>query len=411
MALSKELFDSVRGPHSGFYKSDGRVVERIDIHGGQKSWMLSEPCALPDVANKIVSNVIQHELLGDGEQVWYAPSDLRMDQALRSFQMEHAIIVPLILQQKSGDIVGVSLKRRKRAVKSQFDMLISAHTMVTRPNAEEVPVLRNSDDDDDDDVDHKVVNDDHAGKGQRGDLGNPDHPVQLELSITDSLRKKALHEQQQQYPQMHDDDSTASEPDDVDDDDNRVGGVEPDNPGQLGYLAQLGKPAKVASAVLDQTVVRRLLTTLLHDQYMRRMIDVIDLCCATYLNLHGLSEARATYNCLEIMFTDYDDDGKRHWRAAASAWSNFVTHRKKSERVAPFNELVVGGFDQLVAKAHTVHNKLNRHAKYHCRLYPRICPMAQCTVDLSNRAFSEMHTCFANNKRLIWKAKREADEE
>lgn len=62
--------------------------------------------------------------------------------------------------------------------------------------------------------------------------------------------------------------------------------------------------ARSPASSLDQNVVRRLLTTLMHDLYMLRIVDPLDLCCATYLNLHGLKEARGTYNCLEAMFVD-----------------------------------------------------------------------------------------------------------
>jgi hypothetical protein len=41
---------------------------------------------------------------------------------------------------------------------------------------------------------------------------------------------------------------------------------------------------------------------------------------------------------------------------------------------------------------------LVRHAKYHCPRFVRVCPFGVCKVDLTNRAFDRLHSCFIVNK-------------
>jgi hypothetical protein len=46
----------------------------------------------------------------------------------------------------------------------------------------------------------------------------------------------------------------------------------------------------------------------------RALRTIRTLCCSTYLNLHGLTEARSTYSSLEIMYVEYDGVHQTHLR-------------------------------------------------------------------------------------------------
>jgi len=344
----------VHGPHSGYFRSDGEVCERVDRSAGQKEWTLKERCQLPPFANEIINKIITDELLGSGQQLWYAPK-MSMDAELSAFQKRHQIVVPLMLRQKSDKIVSVDMRRAKREIKSQFDALVRAQAelMLSREAADQKQQQQQADDDDgsyierDDAVENaNLAEQADAQVGDQGDQGNPSNQI---------------------------------------------------NPGEI------------ASVELGQNVVRRLLTTLMHDLYMLRIVDPLDLCCATYLNLHGLKEARGTYNCLEAMFVDYDDDGQSHWRNAVEKWDDFLKSSK--HRVAKkFNKSVVSSFEAVVERAHKVHHNIERHARFHNHHYPALCPIGSCSVDLTNRPFAKLHTCMTKVHSIVLAEKLEAND-
>lgn len=183
------------------------------------------------------------------------------------------------------------------------------------------------------------------------------------------------------------------------DDEDGGDGVVDDEPGAAAAFAGVvEQPIVIKSLKLAQVIVRRLLTTLMHDLYMRRLVDADELCSATYLNLHGLLEARKSYSCIEQIFVDYDDHRFSHWRRATTAWSTFIaTSIKKDGRVALLDG---ASCIKLNGSAIDVHETVRRHAQFHSKLFRSICPIC-CIVDLSNRQYADIHTCFSNNKLLI----------
>ena len=336
----------------------GVTHELVDRNGGQKNWLLSGPCRVPPFADDIVGTIVKEQLLGDGEQVWYAPA-IVMDHALAEFQQRHAIVVPLMLQQKDV-AVDVDLRRAKREIRSQFAELVRAQAELEH----ERPVSKHRDDedehedDDEDEHEDEHEDDDEDGGSRRADEADGPAP-------------------------------------------NAAGSA--GDAGNADDAGSLGKRT-IPSVKLGQNVVRRLVTTLMHDVYMRRLVDELDLCSATFLNLHGLVEARNTYSCLEAIFIDYDDDNKSHWRSAVEMWRSFLGEKGKINALA-------GSLSDIVDRAIKVHDVITRHAKFHCHHYPAICPHGQCKVDLTHRPLVSLHTCFVNNKELIMKARRVADDE
>jgi hypothetical protein len=185
---------------------------------------------------------------------------------------------------------------------------------------------------------------------------------------------------------------------------------------ELGVDGKPLEPNDVPTVRLSQLVLRRLQTTLLHDLYLRHIIDETEISCATYANLHSPLEAYNTYNKLPVMFADYDVPG------SSSRWSR-VEPRFTSMLVAPAirNGVVatrarrlntdVVAWQQLNEHVLNVHNELRWYAAYHSiRTAPvdRACP--ECGDNLSRRTDSRFHACFTKRKDLIKRFQLTADE-
>ena len=77
LATSREMFNAIQGPHSGFFLHDNLVYEEINRASGQKAWHIDEPCQVPAFANALLRDIIINHLLGD-ENIWAAPANLRI---------------------------------------------------------------------------------------------------------------------------------------------------------------------------------------------------------------------------------------------------------------------------------------------------------------------------------------------
>jgi hypothetical protein len=163
---------------------------------------------------------------------------------------------------------------------------------------------------------------------------------------------------------------------------------------------------KTDTVVLQQRVVRRLLTTLAQDLYMRTVIDSKELCSTTFANLHGLQEARLTYNCVERMFVDYDDDLQSHWKAGMKMWGDFFLANKHG-RNAKLNDEASGGIEEVNRRAASVHDMIVAYAKYNCphRFPDVVCP--HCSLMIGRRTVAGEHSCFTKIKAAI-KARKTA---
>lgn len=365
VASSRELFENVAGAVSGFFLDGGNVYSKISRAAGQKTWSLQKPCQLPGAAAALVREIVSAKLLGE-DDLWAAPSGLSMNASLVAFQHKHSIVVPMMLQKKGDKAAAtqssVPFSRRKREIARQAKQLTSHY--MSAESARPQPAFEAASDSDDN-ADGDGDDDDNAESDSADEFEN--------VPAVD-------------YDEIGDSDGNA--------------------------IAQsLANNCGIETITLNQLVMRRLVTTLIHNIYMRRLVDKVDLCSATYLNLHGLQEARATYSCVEIMFVDLDDSQRSRWRSAIAAWHDFYKQGQgqrygQGARIGTFNELVVGSFQNLVDRAIRVHDLLLRHAKYHCFRFPRLCPFGRCTVDLSYRPFSEYHTCFSTNKQAIYNETR-----
>jgi hypothetical protein len=168
------------------------------------------------------------------------------------------------------------------------------------------------------------------------------------------------------------------------------------------------KGATIHSIVLTQRVVRRLLTTLAHDLFMRRWISAADLFSTTFTNLHGLKEARQSYSCIEQIFRDYDDDDQSRWKEALKTARESLS-QQDVKRIAKLNDTATGGFAVVNARSIAVHERLRRFAEYHSPRFfgKRECPI--CGFNLTNRPIPDEHTCFTQCKTRIKKGSGEDD--
>lgn len=361
VASSREVFESVMGAVSGFFLVGDNVYSKISRAAGQKTWCLQEPCQLPGAAAALVREIIKAKLLGE-DDLWAAPRGLSMNSALAEFQRKHSIVVPMLLQKKGGNAaaaqISVPFSRRKREIARQARQLTSHYVLAEAARPQ--PAVDAASDSD--------------GNADGDDADSADSDDEFEnVHAVD-------------YDEIGDSDGNA-----------------------IAHSQANGNG--IETITLDQLVMRRLVTTLMHNIFMRRLVDKVDLCCATYLNLHGLQEARATYSCVEMMFVDLDDSQRSRWRSALAAWSDFYKQGQgqrygQGSRIGTYNELVVGSFQNLVDRAMRVHDLLLRHAKYHCFRFPRLCPIGECTVDLSYRPFEAYHSCFTENKQEIYNETR-----
>ena len=296
VATSEVLFNDVKRPHSGVFLSDGRVYLRVAKESGQKGWSVNEKRELPPFASELVRVIINNELLGSDSNVWKKPVGLKMNKLLAAFQARHGVVVPHMLDQKSvggqaESHVAVTQFRAKR-VRVQFEAIVARNAAALR-----------------------AVNDAIANE----EVGQNDGET------------------------IEDDDEHEDDDDDDDGSDASDG-----SSSESEEVAKKG--ATVDSIVLTQRVVRRLLTTLAHDLFMRRWISAADLFSTTFTNLHGLKEARQSYSCIEQIFRDYDDADQSRWKEALKTARESL-NQQDFKRIAKLNDTATGGFAVVNARS------------------------------------------------------------
>jgi hypothetical protein len=169
-------------------------------------------------------------------------------------------------------------------------------------------------------------------------------------------------------------------------------------------------PARaIDNAPLTHVVVRRLAATLQQYLYMVHAVDALQLCCATYMDLHSLPVAHDSYNKLHSMFVELDSRASTRWKLAAGTWNRFLADERR-DGPKTFNSLVTDGLGGLVKKAHAVHDALARHAHYHSLCFPEK-PCPDCGMSLATRPQPHLHGHIQNRIETIMAMQRLEDDE
>jgi hypothetical protein len=171
-------------------------------------------------------------------------------------------------------------------------------------------------------------------------------------------------------------------------------------------------PIATETIRLSQLVVRRALTTLLHDLYMRHLVDALDLCAATFVNLHAPSEAYKTYNKLHIMFRDYDVPGasrrSTRWSVVERQFSTMLNAAHAGGRARSLNTDVLP-WAALNDRVLAVHETLRRQASFEDPSGERLCP--ECSDRLAARTDWRFHKCFVQRQHVIKRFVARAEDE
>ena len=278
VAKDEASFNSVNESHSGIYMQDEHAFFKISPKASQKGWAVDEALVMPEPACLVLHAIIMNNLIGD-DDVNFAPKTLKMDFELIKFQERNQLVVPILLTKSNeNDMVEFTLQRKRRHVQQQYEQLRDQAKKVMTNDA----MLRKN-------FDIKLyagatIDDDSFHDDDVDGVNSPDRAVNV-VSAANAVDGALEH---------------------VNGVNGNVNGVNVvndncvlDEPPAAGIIGH--------TTLLSQRIVRRLLTTLMHDLYMRRQISAIELCSATYMNLHSLPEARNYYSVIGKIFVDYDD--------------------------------------------------------------------------------------------------------
>jgi hypothetical protein len=372
-ASGKAVFQAIKSnsAKSGVFRNEeGDFVLSVSPHAGQKghSIDIDSPLVLPSVAQLVFTNLLAGLR---GRHVARAPV-FKIDKALEQFRARNRIALPLYLDLRSVDLDSVTAKRATRNS--------------IREQRAQLALLR--------DAVHANANADRADR----DAPQP-----------------GAHAADAADVAIVGDDNCSST--DGDDENESVSDAVDDMEGhELDVNGAPLDPNAVPTIRLTQLVLRRLLTTLLHDMYLRHLIDETQLSCATFVNHHSPHEAYNTYNKLPVMFADYDVHGRgSRWALVEPCFTSMLVAPPMRNgvvvsRVRRLNAAVMS-WHNLNEHVLTVHENLRWQAAYHSvRTRPgeRVCP--ECGDNLSKRTDARFHACFTDRKDLIELFKMTAEE-